>query len=145
MESIEKRIVKACREDNIRGPLGIIFLSVIALAICELLAKFPNDLFDFTMYIAFIFLIFEAIARQIEETDIKVLSQNKLLYVVLSGRRVCNQICFVLLMTLPDFIFKFVRITTGSLVGDFILAFFVVIIVYIIGNCVSSFFEGKLK
>ena len=48
-------------------------------------------------------------------------------------------------MTLPDFISKFVRITTGSLVGDFILAFFVVIIVYIIGNCVSSFFEGKLK
>ena len=99
MENFEKKIIEFCKEkDGCKFFTGIgIVLTIIAIIVLAI--EFIFKIWMPIIYLLVLILmfgcsIFEKVARKIEQTNEEVFFRNKLFYVILSDKSVCDQIFF---------------------------------------------------
>ena len=137
MKNFEKRIIELCKTTNVEK---ILTITGIVLAIITLLGTFPRII---NVLIAIIIII--RIVRKIKKTDIETFSKNNFWYVIFSDSNVSEEICFITTMLLFYSIPRKIKITTGSLFWDIIVALVIVAIVFFMSGNIAKFFKSKLK
>ena len=139
MKDFEKRIIELCKTTNVEK---ILTITGIVLAIITLLGTFPR-IINVLIVLAIIIII--RIVGKIKKTDIETFSKNNFWYVIFSDSNVCEEICFITTMLLVYSIPRKIKITTGSLFWDIIVALVIVAIVFFMSGNIAKFFKSKLK
>lgn len=145
MKDFEKRIIELCKTTNVEKVLTI---TGIALAIITLLGtsmEFPRIINVLIALVALAIIIIIRIVRKIKKTDIETFSKNNFWYVIFSDSNVSEEICFITTMLLFYSIPRKIKITTGSLFWDIIVALVIVAIVFLMSDNIAKFFKSKLK
>ncbi len=145
MKDFEKRIIELCKTTNVEKVLTI---TGIALAIITLLGtsmEFPRIINVLIALVALAIIIIIRIVRKIKKTDIETFSKNNFWYVIFSDSNVSEEICFITTMLLFYSIPRKIKITTGSLFWDIIVALVIVAIVFFMSDNIAKFFKSKLK
>ena len=145
MKDFEKRIIELCKTTNVEKVLTI---TGIALAIITLLGtsmEFPRIINVLIALVVLAIIIIIRIVRKIKKTDIETFSKNNFWYVIFSDSIVSEEICFITTMLLFYSIPRKIKITTGSLFWDIIVALVIVAIVFLMSDNIAKFFKSKLK
>ena len=145
MKDFEKRIIELCKTTNVEKVLTI---TGIALAIITLLGtsmEFPRIINVLIALGVLAIIIIIRIVRKIKKTDIETFSKNNFWYVIFSDSNVSEEICFITTMLLFYSIPRKIKITTGSLFWDIIVALVIVAIVFLMSDNIAKFFKSKLK
>mgnify|MGYP004463635951 FL=1 len=145
MKDFEKRIIELCKTTNVEKVLTI---TGIALAIITLLGtsmEFPRIINVLIALVVLAIIIIIRIVRKIKKTDIETFSKNNFWYVIFSDSNVSEEICFITTMLLFYSIPRKIKITTGSLFWDIIVALVIVAIVFLMSDNIAKFFKSKLK
>lgn len=145
MKDFEKRIIELCKTTNVEKVLTI---TGIALAIITLLGtsmEFPRIINVLIALVVLAIIIIIRIVRKIKKTDIETFSKNNFWYVIFSDSNVSEEICFITTMLIFYSIPRKIKITTGSLFWDIIVALVIVAIVFLMSDNIAKFFKSKLK
>lgn len=142
MKDFEKRIIELCKTTNVEK---ILTITGIVLAIITLLGTFPRIINVLIALVVLAIIIIIRIVRKIKKTDIETFSKNNFWYVIFSDSNVSEEICFITTMLLFYSIPRKIKITTGSLFWDIIVALVIVAIVFFMSGNISKFFKSKLK
>ena len=145
MKDFEKRIIELCKTTNVEKVLTI---TGIALAIITLLGtsmEFPRIINVLIALVVLAIIIIIRIVRKIKKTDIETFSKNNFWYVIFSDSNVSEEICFITTMLIFYSIPRKIKITTGSLFWDIIVALVIVAIVFLMSDKIAKFFKSKLK
>lgn len=145
MKDFEKRIIELCKTTNVEKVLTI---TGIALAIITFLGTsmgFPRIINVLIALVVLAIIIIIRIVQKIKKTDIETFSKNNFWYVIFSDSNVCEEICFITTMLLVYSIPRKIKITTGSLFWDIIVALVIVAGVVFKSSKIAKFFESKLK
>ena len=145
MKDFEKRIIELCKTTNVEKVLTI---TGIALAIITLLGtsmEFPRIINVLIALVVLAIIIIIRIVGKIKKTDIETFSKNNFWYVIFSDSNVSEEICFITTMLLFYSIPRKIKITTGSLFWDIIVALVIVAGVVFMSSKIAKFFESKLK
>lgn len=150
MENFEKKIIEFCKEkDGCKFFTGIgIVLTIIAIIVLAI--EFIFKIWMPIIYLLVLILmfgcsIFEKVARKIEQTNEEVFFRNKLFYVILSDKSVCDQIFFWILLICTNILLVGIEVTTGSILIDFLVAIIVALGAFLLSEQIAKFFENKLK
>lgn len=145
MKDFEKRIIELCKTTNVEK---ILTITGIALAIITFLGtsmEFPRIINVLIALVVLAIIIIIRIVRKIKKTDIETFSKNNFWYVIFSDSNVSEEICFITTMLLFYSIPRKIKITTGSLFWDIIVALVIVAIVFFMSGNIAKFFKSKLK
>lgn len=145
MKGFEKRIIELCKTTNVEK---ILTITGIVLAIITLLGnsmEFPRIINVLIALVVLAIIIIIRIVRKIKKTDIETFSKNNFWYVIFSDSNVSEEICFITTMLLFYSIPRKIKITTGSLFWDIIVALVIVAIVFFMSGNIAKFFKSKLK
>lgn len=145
MKDFEKRIIELCKTTNVEK---ILTITGIVLAIITLLGTsmgFPRIINVLIALVVLAIIIIIRIVQKIKKTDIETFSKNNFWYVIFSDSNVCEEICFITTMLLVYSIPRKIKITTGSLFWDIIVALVIVAGVVCMSSKIAKFFESKLK
>ena len=145
MKDFEKRIIELCKTTNVEKVLTI---TGIALAIITLLGtsmEFPRIINVLIALVVLAIIIIIRIVQKIKKTDIETFSKNNFWYVIFSDSNVSEEICFITTMLIFYSIPRKIKITTGSLFWDIIVALVIVAIVFLMSDKIAKFFKSKLK
>lgn len=142
MKDFEKRIIELCKTTNVEK---ILTITGIVLAIITLLGTFPRIINVLIALVVLAIIIIIRIVGKIKKTDIETFSKNNFWYVIFSDSNVCEEICFITTMLLVYSIPRKIKITTGSLFCDIIVALVIVAIVFFMSGNIAKFFKSKLK
>lgn len=145
MKGFEKRIIELCKTKNVEK---ILTITCIVLAIITLLGismEFPRIINVLIALVVLAIIIIIRIVRKIKKTDIETFSKNNFWYVIFSDSNVSEEICFITTMLLFYSIPRKIKITTGSLFWDIIVALVIVAIVFFMSDNIAKFFKSKLK
>ena len=144
MKDFEKRITELCKTTNVEK---ILTITGIVLAIITFLGTsmgFPR-IINVLIALVVLAIIIIRIVQKIKKTDIETFSKNNFWYVIFSDSNVCEEICFITTMLLVYSIPIKIKITTGSLFWDIIVALVIVAGVVFMSSKIAKFFESKLK
>lgn len=144
MKDFEKRITELCKTTNVEK---ILTITGIVLAIITFLGTsmgFPR-IINVLIALVVLAIIIIRIVQKIKKTDIETFSKNNFWYVIFSDSNVCEEICFITTMLLVYSIPRKIKITTGSLFWDIIVALVIVAGVVFMSSKIAKFFESKLK
>ena len=145
MKDFEKRITELCKTTNVEK---ILTITGIVLAIITFLGTsmgFPRIINVLIALVVLAIIIITRIVQKIKKTDIETFSKNNFWYVIFSDSNVCEEICFITTMLLVYSIPRKIKITTGSLFWDIIVALVIVAGVVFMSSKIAKFFESKLK
>ena len=145
MKDFEKRIIELCKTANVEK---ILTITGIALAIITFLGNsmgFPRIINVLIALVVLAIIIIIRIVQKIKKTDIETFSKNNFWYVIFSDSNVSEEICFITTMLLVYSIPRKIKITTGSLFWDIIVALVIVAGVVFMSSKIAKFFESKLK
>ena len=145
MKDFEKRIIELCKTTNVEKILAI---TVIVLAIITFLGTsigFSRIINVLIALVVLAIIIIIRIVQKIKKTDIETFSKNNFWYVIFSDSNVSEEICFITTMLIFYSIPRKIKITTGSLFWDIIVALVIVAIVFLMSDNIAKFFKSKLK
>ena len=145
MKDFEKRITELCKTTNVEK---ILTITGIVLAIITFLGTsmgFPRIINVLIALVVLAIIIIIRIVQKIKKTDIETFSKNNFWYVIFSDSNVCEEICYITTMLLVYSIPRKIKITTGSLFWDIIVAVVIVAGVVFMSSKIAKFFESKLK
>lgn len=145
MKDFEKRIIELCKTTNVEKILAI---TVIVLAIITFLGTsigFSRIINVLIALVVLAIIIIIRIVQKIKKTDIETFSKNNFWYVIFSDSNVSEEICFITTMLIFYSIPRKIKITTGSLFWDIIVALVIVAIVFLMSDKIAKFFKSKLK
>ena len=145
MKDFEKRIIELCKTTNVEKILAI---TGIVLAIITFLGTsigFSRIINVLIALVVLAIIIIIRIVQKIKKTDIETFSKNNFWYVIFSDSNVSEEICFITTMLIFYSIPRKIKITTGSLFWDIIVALVIVVIVFFMSGNIAKFFKSKLK
>mgnify|MGYP004461584595 FL=1 len=145
MKDFEKRIIELCKTTNVEKILAI---TGIVLAIITFLGTsigFSRIINVLIALVVLAIIIIIRIVQKIKKTDIETFSKNNFWYVIFSDSNVSEEICFITTMLIFYSIPRKIKITTGSLFWDIIVALVIVAIVFLMSDKIAKFFKSKLK
>ena len=145
MKDFEKRIIELCKTTNVEKILAI---TGIVLAIITFLGTsigFSRIINVLIALVVLAIIIINRIVQKIKKTDIETFSKNNFWYVIFSDSNVSEEICFITTMLIFYSIPRKIKITTGSLFWDIIVALVIVAIVFLMSDKIAKFFKSKLK
>ena len=145
MKDFEKRIIELCKTANVEKILAI---TGIVLAIITFLGTsigFSRIINVLIALVVLAIIIIIRIVQKIKKTDIETFSKNNFWYVIFSDSNVSEEICFITTMLIFYSIPRKIKITTGSLFWDIIVALVIVAIVFLMSDKIAKFFKSKLK
>lgn len=145
MKDFEKRIIELCKTTNVEKILAI---TGIVLAIITFLGTsigFSRIINVLIALVVLAIIIIIRIVQKIKKTDIETFSKNNFWYVIFSDSNVSEEICFITTMLIFYNIPRKIKITTGSLFWDIIVALVIVAIVFLMSDKIAKFFKSKLK
>ena len=145
MKDFEKRINELCKTTNVEKILAI---TGIVLAIITFLGTsigFSRIINVLIALVVLAIIIIIRIVQKIKKTDIETFSKNNFWYVIFSDSNVSEEICFITTMLIFYSIPRKIKITTGSLFWDIIVALVIVAIVFLMSDKIAKIFKSKLK
>lgn len=145
MKDFEKRIIELCKTTNVEK---ILTITGIVLAIITFLGTsigFSRIINVLIALVVLAIIIIIRIVQKIKKTDIETFSKNNFWYVIFSDSNVSEEICFITTMLIFYSIPRKIKITTGSLFWDIIVALVIVAIVFLMSDKIAKFFKSKLK
>ena len=145
MKDFEKRIIELCKTTNVEKILTITGIVLAIITLLGISMEFPRIINVLIALIVLAIIIIIRIVRKIKKTDIETFSKNNFWYVIFSDSNVSEEICFITTMLLFYSIPRKIKITTGSLFWDIIVALVIVAIVFFMSGNIAKFFKSKLK
>lgn len=141
MKDFEKRIIELCKTTNVEKILAI---TGIVLAIITFLGTsigFSRIINVLIALVVLAIIIIIRIVQKIKKTDIETFSKNNFWYVIFSDSNVSEEICFITTMLIFYSIPRKIKITTGSLFWDIIVALVIVAIVFLMSDKIAKFLK----
>lgn len=145
MKDFEKRIIELCKTTNVEKILTITGIALAIIAFLGTSMGFPRIINVLIALVVLAIIIIIKIVGKIKKTDIETFSKNNFWYVIFSDSNVSEEICFITTMLLFYSIPRKIKITTGSLFWDIIVALVIVAIVFFMSGNIAKFFKSKLK
>lgn len=145
MKDFEKRIIELCKTMNVEKILTITGIALAIIAFLGTSMGFPRIINVLIALVVLAIIIIIKIVGKIKKTDIETFSKNNFWYVIFSDSNVSEEICFITTMLLFYSIPRKIKITTGSLFWDIIVALVIVAIVFFMSGNIAKFFKSKLK
>ena len=145
MKDFEKRIIELCKTMNVEKILTITGIALAIIAFLGTSMGFPRIINVLIALVVLAIIIIIKIVGKIKKTDIETFSKNNFWYVIFSDSSVSEEICFITTMLLFYSIPRKIKITTGSLFWDIIVALVIVAIVFFMSGNIAKFFKSKLK
>lgn len=145
MKGFEKRIIELCKTTNVEKVLTITGIALAIITLLGISMEFPRIINVLIALVVLAIIIIIRIVRKIKKTDIETFSKNNFWYVIFSDSNVSEEICFITTMLLFYSIPRKIKITTGSLFWDIIVALVIVAIVFFMSDNIAKFFKSKLK
>lgn len=145
MKDFEKRITELCKTTNVEKILTITGIVLAIITVLGTSMGFPRIINVLIAIVVLAIIIIIRIVQKIKKTDIETFSKNNFWYVIFSDSNVCEEICFITTMLLVYSIPRKIKITTGSLFWDIIVALVIVAGVVFMSSKIAKFFESKLK
>ena len=145
MKNFEKKIIKACKENDIQKIFTKVWIVLGAATVVGIICKVPKVMYLLVLILMIVNTTFEKAAEKIKLTRDEVFYKNNLFFIVLSDKNVWSAISYVFVLIGTDIIFVGLEFLTESLFLYILVAAVMFFIVSVISNRIARFFENKLK
>ena len=145
MKNFEKKIIKACKENDIQKIFLKVWIALVVAMVLGICFKAPKIIFLLILILMFVSAIFEKAVQKISLAKDEVLYKNNLFLVVFSDKSVWNEIFFAVMLICTNILLVGIEFTTGSLFIDLLVAVVLILIAFWLSNQIAKFFENKLK
>ena len=149
MENFEKKIIKVCKENDVRKFFVIVKVVLLIACFLGIVLLVPGTIMLLIMKLIVVSWIIEDAAQKIKRTDEKVFYRNNFFYIIFSDKLVCGMIYYLLIIfgceISANILVTGVGITTSIRLVD------VLVIGIVLGGGlyftwqIAKFFENKLK
>ena len=133
MKDFEKKIIKACKENDVQTISYEIWMVLSILAMCGFFLKLLTSI------------IFGKAAIKIQLTEEEIFFKNNFFLVIFSDESIWNYICWLLLLVFWSILFGVINVVTGVWIIDFLLTVGSFLIGHYISDQIAKFFKNKLK
>ena len=145
MKNFEKKIIKACKENDIQKIFLKVWIALVVAMVLGICFKAPKIIFLLILILMFVSAIFEKAVQKISLTKDEVLCKNNLFLVVFSDKNVWLEIFWIFLLIVVDTILVGIDFTTVSIFIDILLVVVIAVVVFFLSDQIAKFFENKLK
>lgn len=145
MGNFEKKIIKVCKENNIRKFFEKVWIGLVIAAILGLIFKISKIIYLLIVILMFVSSIFEKAAEKIKVTRDEIFYKNNLFFIVFSDKNVWSEIFWVFLLIGINILFVGIEFTTGSIFIDLLLVVVIAVVVFWLSDQIAKFFKNRLK
>ena len=145
MKDFEKKIIRACKENDVQTISYEIWMVLSLLTMCGFFLKLPITICGLIVILMLTSIIFGKAAEKIQLTEEEIFLKNNFFLVIFSDGSIWNYICWLLLLVFWSILFGVINVVTGVWIIDFLLTVGSFLIGHYISDQIAKFFKNRLK